>query len=82
MTPVSAEVAGRTGLEIVDPSVVGLRAAHAAALGGERFDAPPRRGWAPSAHSSGRMFTDLRRRAWGREPSTTASRSAGVMRVE
>jgi allantoin racemase len=40
MTPVADEVAAHTGLEILDPSKVGLRAAHAAALGGERFDAP------------------------------------------
>ncbi|MER5458000.1 aspartate/glutamate racemase family protein [Micromonospora sp. NPDC002389] len=33
MTPVSAEVARRAGIEIVDPSVIGLRAGHAAALG-------------------------------------------------
>jgi hypothetical protein len=36
MTPVAGEVAARTGLEILDPSTIGLRAA----LGGERFDAP------------------------------------------
>lgn len=40
MTPVAAEVAAHTGFEIVDPSVVGLRAAHEAALSGERFEAP------------------------------------------
>jgi allantoin racemase len=40
MTPVAEEVAARTGLSILDPSKVGLRAAHAAALSGERFTAP------------------------------------------
>lgn len=40
MTPVAEEVARRTGFEILDPSKIGLRAAHEAALSGERFDAP------------------------------------------
>ncbi len=40
MTPVAAEVTEQTGLDILDPSTLGLRAAHAAALGGERFDPP------------------------------------------
>ncbi|MFV2096073.1 aspartate/glutamate racemase family protein [Micromonospora sp. LOL_014] len=40
MTPVAAEVAGRVGIEIGDPSVVGLAAGHAAALAATR-PAPP-----------------------------------------
>lgn len=76
MTPVADEVARRAGVEIVDPSVIGLRAGHAAALGSR--PQPPA---AAPRFGSVRQLVDACLGVAGRQPGGDETNSGGDAKV-